>query len=284
MSLHAECRCCDGKTEPVGSTLVLGKYPVAYQRCTNCGFVQTETPFWLEESYSNPMTSYDLGGISRPTLNSLLTKALLTVFFDENKPALDFGGGYGVFTRWMRDIGYNFWHYDAHAPNLFAQGFAIDMAATAQHFELATAFEVFEHLPQPVQTLGQILEVADSVFFSTDIVPEPTPSFEDWRYFGPEHGQHVAFYSKDSLRVLAARFGARFVTAPNGYHMITRKKISDRLFRWTLRPAVRTAINLLHRRPTLLTTDFYSAMARAKAVTAAVEASHRTDDLKSTRP
>jgi hypothetical protein len=32
---------------------------------------------------------------------------------------LDFGGGYGVFTRWMRDEGYDFFHYDQQ-PQLMA--------------------------------------------------------------------------------------------------------------------------------------------------------------------
>jgi hypothetical protein len=39
--------------------------------------------------------------------------------------------------------------------------------------------------------------------FSTLLVPEPAPKLEDWWYYGLEHGQHIAFYTRKSLAVLA---------------------------------------------------------------------------------
>ena len=65
---------------------------------------------------------------------------------------LDFGGGYGVFTRWMRDEGYDFFHYDQHCPNLFAPGHEADISGSVR-YELATAFEVFEHIVELAKTV-----------------------------------------------------------------------------------------------------------------------------------
>ena len=104
------CWCCNEISSYYETANVLGRHKVRYYRCPDCGFIQTESPFWLAESYKSPMTSYDLGGISRPTLNSVLTKAVINWFFDPGGRFLDFGGGYGVFTRWMRDEGYDFFH------------------------------------------------------------------------------------------------------------------------------------------------------------------------------
>ena len=257
------CGCCRAETQLHGRARILGKYPISYFRCPVCGFIQTEAPFWLAESYANPMTSYDLGGISRPTLNSAMTKAVLSTCFDPVGCCLDFGGGYGVFTRWMRDIGYDFRHYDKHCANLFANGFNADMSG-ATRYELATAFEVFEHLPEPISILESIFQLTDSILLTTELLPEPAPSLEDWPYFGPEHGQHIAFYTAASLRRLAAQFGARYIEGHQSFHLLTRRDISPERFRVVLRSRVRRAINFFYRRPSLLPTDFEAARILAK--------------------
>ena len=47
------CKICQGETATVFSKMVLGKHEVAYHRCGSCGFVQTDEPFWLEETYAS---------------------------------------------------------------------------------------------------------------------------------------------------------------------------------------------------------------------------------------
>ncbi len=42
-------------------------------------------------------------------------------------PFLDYAGGYGVFTRLMRDIGFDFYWHDPYTQNLFANGFEKDI-------------------------------------------------------------------------------------------------------------------------------------------------------------
>ena len=228
-----------------------------------CGFIQTEPPFWLAESYKSPMTSYDLGGISRPTLNSVLTKAVINWFFDAGGRFLDFGGGYGVFTRWMRDEGYDFFHYDQHCPNLFAPGHDADISGSVR-YELVTAFEVFEHIAEPAKTVARVLSISDSVLFSTELLPVPAPPITDWWYYGPEHGQHIAFFTRVALQQLAARFSANYYTDGGIIHLISRRHISERIFRLVLHPKVRALVNRFYRRKTLLWEDFAIAMRQAK--------------------
>jgi hypothetical protein len=242
---------------------VLGRYKVRYYCCPACGFIQTEPPFWLAESYKSPMTSYDLGGISRPTLNSFLTKAVVSWFFDAGGRFLDFGGGYGVFTRWMRDEGYNFFHYDQHCPNLFAARHEGDISGSVR-YELVTAFEVFEHLTEPAKTVSHLLSISDSILFSTELLPVPSPPIAEWWYYGPEHGQHIAFFTRTALQQLAARFDANFYTSGGSIHLISRRHISEKLFRLVLHPKVRALVNRFYRRKSLLEEDFAVAMRQAK--------------------
>ena len=35
------------------TAMILKKYKVNYWRCQNCGFIETDTPYWLDESYSD---------------------------------------------------------------------------------------------------------------------------------------------------------------------------------------------------------------------------------------
>jgi Methyltransferase domain len=257
------CRCCQAAVIPFDAATVLFKYPVQYYRCASCGFIQTEDPYWLAESYGHPMTAYDLGGVSRPTANSAATKAVIDVFFDPDGPFVDFGGGYGVFTRWMRDIGYDFWHSDAHCSNLFAQGFEADLSG-ASRYELATSFEVFEHLSDPAEKVNLLFKLTDSIFLTTELLPDPVPPVDSWWYFGPEHGQHISFYTPKSLSVLAQRFGATYVASGSIFHLLTRKHISERWFRRVVKPNLSKLIYLLWRRSSLLPRDFQEAMDRAK--------------------
>ena len=258
-----QCRCCSAASNFYDTANVLGRYRIRYYRCSDCGFIETEPPFWLEESYRNPMTSYDLGGVSRPTLNSVLTKAVVNWFFNPDGRFLDYGGGYGVFTRWMRDQGYNFFHYDQHCPNLFASTHEGPISGSVK-YELVTAFEVLEHLPEPAKTVGDLLSISDSIFFSTELLPVPTPRVADWWYYGPEHGQHIAFFTRVSLQRLAARFAANFYTNGVSPHLISRRKISEKTLRFVLHPRIRASINWFHPRKTLLDEDFAIAMRKAK--------------------
>jgi len=100
---------------------ILNKYDVAYYICPNCGFIQTENPYWLEESYSKAIATADTGIMSRNLQNA--PDLLFFMRFINGANFLDFGGGHGILTRIMRDYGYNFYHYDKYAENLFANGF-----------------------------------------------------------------------------------------------------------------------------------------------------------------
>ena len=66
-----------GPTELLFSARVLNKFNVRYYRCIETGYIQTETPYWLDEAYSSAITSLDLGLASRNCENVELTSRII---------------------------------------------------------------------------------------------------------------------------------------------------------------------------------------------------------------
>ena len=60
-----KCKICSSESKYFAAAKLLNKYDVKYFECSNCGFIQTETPYWLKDAYSEGITSSDIGLASR---------------------------------------------------------------------------------------------------------------------------------------------------------------------------------------------------------------------------
>jgi len=128
-----------------------------------------------------------------------------------------------------------FW-FDRYCQNLFANGFEADIE-DGKKYELLTAFEVFEHLADPMSEIQAMSKVSDNILFSTDLLPSPAPPINKWWYYAPEHGQHIAFFTLKSLMVLAERLGAHLCSNKGtNMHLITKHHKSDTIFNYVTRP------------------------------------------------
>ncbi len=200
---------------------------------------------WLPEAYLSPIDVVDTGYVQRNIQASAVTAALIESVADPKGKFIDFGAGYGLLVRLMRDRGYDFYWKDKHATNLFARGFEWCNSTPA---ELITAFEVFEHLPNPRETIQELASLSDMVLFTTEVLPQPTPKLDDWWYFGLSHGQHVSFYGLRSLYELAAAGGYRCITDGVSWHLFTRRKIRGSVIMRAKRRSVQLVTKLLHPR------------------------------------
>ena len=214
----------NGDTTYLFSAKVLGKYDVKYYGCNDTGFIQTEDPHWLPEAYSSAITSLDLGILYRNIKLSKIVIQIISRFFNPDGLFLDYAGGYGIFTRLMRDNGYNFYHHDQFCENLFAKHFELNDLKINPKFELTTAFELFEHLSNPLEEIEAILSYSDTILFSTELVPDQKITKpEDWWYIAPETGQHISFYTKKSLEIIATKLNLNFYTNELDLHMLTQR-------------------------------------------------------------
>ncbi|HTB07767.1 MAG TPA: class I SAM-dependent methyltransferase, partial [Bacteroidia bacterium] len=140
---------------------------------------------------------------------------------------IDYGGGYGLFVRMMRDKGFQFYRYDTYCQNLFALHFDFK-DSTVKKFDILTAFEVFEHLANPLEEIEKMLEMSDNLIFSTIIAPVSSNEFDKWWYRAPLSGQHVSFYTIDSLKLIAKKYGKHFYSNNQNFHIISGKEIDDK--------------------------------------------------------
>jgi 2-polyprenyl-3-methyl-5-hydroxy-6-metoxy-1,4-benzoquinol methylase len=164
------CKICNGNTFIHDKAQILNKYLVNYYYCQNCGFLQTEEPYWLNESYSKVIARSDTGIITRNFENA--TNLLLFLKFIPQGACLDFGGGHGILTRIMRDYGYDFYHYDKYAENLFASGFEGNLN---NRYKVVTSFENFEHFVTPLEEIEKLVDISEILYFSTYLLIPPPP-------------------------------------------------------------------------------------------------------------
>ena len=248
------CKVCDSASAPFGVARVLGRIDVRYFQCPSCRFVQTEAPYWLAEAYSSALIAADVGAVQRNLDLAAVTQAVIQQFFRADATFLDNGGGYGLFVRLMRDRGLDFRWHDPHAASLLSMGF--EAAPNESGFELVTAFEVLEHLVDPVPEIDAMLRRGGALLCTTELLPATNPKPGEWWYYAPSGGQHVSLYTLESMRRLARRFGCHLVSNGASLHLFSRRRVSERVFRLVTRRRVSAVLNRVRRRPSLIAADF----------------------------
>ena len=232
------CKICDSEISKIFEEKILDKYVVDYFHCISCGFIQTEEPYWISEAYNSAIANMDTGLLERNQKIALVLPLLIKTHFNKYAKFLDYGAGYGVLVRLMRDKNLDFYWQDYFCENIFSKGFDVEkLSKEEQKFELITAFEVFEHMVNPVEELEKILSYGESILFSTNLIPnkfkaEVEPEkLKSWWYLSQETGQHTSLYTQKALEKLGKKFDLNFYT--NGYnlHLFTRKKINPIIFK-----------------------------------------------------
>lgn len=231
------CNICQGQTEYIFTSKILRKYSVAYYCCKTCGFLQTESPYWLDEAYTDAIVSADTGVLARNLYSREKTAVLIHRFFDVSGRFVDFAGGYGILTRAMRDTGFDFYWHDKYAPNLLARGF--EYTEGLKSVELVTAFECFEHFVHPMAEIEKMLAIAPNILFSTHLLPSPVPAPDAWWYYAPLQGQHISFYSLQTIEYIARKFNLTLRSNGSHFHLLTKKSIRKGAFKGALNHAKR---------------------------------------------
>lgn len=258
------CPICESVSTEYCAAKTLGRYDVQYFRCSQCQFIFTETPYWLNEAYDSAITKLDIGLIIRNETTVPIVKTIINKWFNPSGQFIDYGGGYGMLVRMMRDRGFDFYRQDIYCDNLYAESFDIKDVAPFKA-ELLTAFEVFEHLDNPVKELEKMLVLSDSIMFSTDVQPFDHVTPESWWYFIPETGQHVSLYSRKSLQALADRFNLYYNWDDQNFHLFSKKKISNNLFKSMTHPRWGRWYNkFVGERSSLLNKDFIGIQNRLR--------------------
>lgn len=274
-----ECHLCGCTAVYQFDQPMLGHYIARYFRCRRCDLLQVEAAPWLDSVYQDAVHPCDVRMVSRNLAMRECCQRIIARYCPQGQRFLDYGGGTGLFTRLMRDAGYEFYRHDAYAPNLFARYFdRQNLPVELRHFDLVTCFEVVEHALDPASIWDELFTNAPLLLCSTCLLPEwPPDRLRNWPYLGSEHGQHLAFYSPRTLAWLATRYGKHHHSAGDLHFFAPfpvpdfpkivfppvswRKRLAPALRRWLSR-----AENGVHRQ-SLLDADAEAALRRTLEAT-----------------
>ncbi|BBO79508.1 hypothetical protein DSCO28_00740 [Desulfosarcina ovata subsp. sediminis] len=224
------CRCCSGSDLKLAfRSKVLDKYAVDYVVCRQCCLLQAVNPHWLVEAYDESINVSDTGIMSRNLgfrdFTALTLWGMQGLNRMKSSRYMDFGGGYGIFVRLMRDVGLDFYWSDEYSRNLLARGFE----ANHEHYDAVVAFEVFEHLVHPLESFEEIFSLSPTLIFSTELYPTQPPDPKQWWYYGFSHGQHITFFNRRTLDYVAYVLGLNLLTDGHGLHVLSRDTVSGKI-------------------------------------------------------
>lgn len=225
------CPLCGNEASFLFERAVLGKYTTPYQHCSTCDYVFVPKAHWLAEAYSEAIVESDTDIAARNIFTSLRLAALLYLAFHERGQGrfADVAGGYGLLTRLMRDLGFDFYWSDSYAKNILARGF--EYSEVLGPCDAVTAIEVLEHTVDPAAFIRDNLArcKSDTLIFTTEVFPDGKPPAADkWSYYAFETGQHISFFSARGLAILGERLGLRYIRQGR-LHILTRRNPSPTL-------------------------------------------------------
>jgi len=201
--------------------LRLAGIPIYYAICGDCGFCfAPEFGDWSVEEFEARIYNKDYILVDpdyvekRPRGNAAM---LLSMFAGQDTAIrhLDYGGGNGLLSRLLRESNWNSSTYD---PFVDRQR-PVDSLGK---FNLITAFEVFEHVPnaQELMTnLRTLLSPDGLILFSTLLSDGNIEAKKrlNWWYASPRNG-HVSLFSRKSLEILAHNSNWKFGSFSTGFH------------------------------------------------------------------
>jgi len=197
--------------------MILGKYECYAFSCPDCGFLQIVDPHWLSEAYTDAIADSDTGLVARNISLSNQLSPLLFYLFGTDGIYVDFAGGTGLLVRLMRDIGFDYYWNDQYCQNIHARGFEFDI--NDRMYDVVTAFEVLEHVQDPVSFLMDTLEKTKAKVFviSTECFEGLPPDYNEWWYYSFHSGQHISFYQIKTLKYIASCLDLSFINVGSLY-------------------------------------------------------------------
>lgn len=201
-------------------------FKICYKICPVCNYlVAVDLCNWEKKQFEDHIYNKDYIVFDpdyvekRPHQNHKLLSTLIKSEISSIRH-LDYGGGNGLLSSLMKRSG---WDSESYEPFSTASKFP------HRKFNVITAFEVLEHVPNPnvlMQNIIRLMEDSAIFIFSTLLsdgnikLNEPL----NWWYAAPRNG-HISLFSKRSLEILSNKYYLDYTCLNNSLHVFSRKSI-----------------------------------------------------------
>lgn len=200
--------------------LLLSGIPIWYNRCERCGLLFTtafddwQVSDYQQAIYNQAYERVDPDYVSRRAeQNADMIASMLPG--EREVRLMDYGGGNGTLSRLLQARGLDAHSWDPMNSEPFPQD---------ETFSVVTAFEVFEHTPDPHETLHEalaLLEPEGVLLFSTLLMEQADRRLMDHWYIAPRNG-HITLHTRRSLAHLFAEHGCQVNHLSNSLHLAKR--------------------------------------------------------------
>lgn len=210
----------------LGELLPPAGIPIEYVMCQSCSFCfAPEICAWPMEEFEKKIYNDDYVRLDPDYVDARpkASATMLLSMFSQLPPTvrhLDYGGGNGKLAGHLRAANWQSTSYDPFVDR------TLDVGELGK-FDLITAFEVFEHVPDVaalMSNLSTLLVPNGVVLFSTLLSDGHlrAGAAPDWWYLSPRNG-HISLFSSASLAALAPRYGWGFGSFSEGTHVFCRE-------------------------------------------------------------
>jgi len=233
------CRICGADTRAAGSKAgVRIDRQFALRRCIQCGFAFVAEPWTdysaiYDEAYyegrgSDPLIdfAFEFENPDRTVRRHEWRGWDLLVHEDHPGPVdwLDFGCGCGTLVRYVNGLGRDrVWGFDTGvwAERARAAGVPIltegELKTREGQFDVITAVDVLEHIPEPVGVLKQLrrlMKTGGRLYPITQNAETAPRDIRRWSYVQPEI--HVSFFTPRSMAAALQQSGFEPAPLPTG--------------------------------------------------------------------
>jgi hypothetical protein len=220
-TLHGVCDLNKSCEERRGSFLPLAGVPIYYHRCDACGLIFTRAfDLWSKADYLQHIYNDDYVKVDPDyvDIRSRDNAALILSFIkpELHPRVLDYGGGNGRLAKLLTDAGIDALGWDPMNGD--------PLSSPAGSFDLVTAFEVLEHTPDPLVSLGEALSLVNdsgAMLFSTLLSNTTVRRGVNHWYIAPRNG-HITIFTRSALTKLLASFGFQLHSVNEGLHIAVR--------------------------------------------------------------
>ena len=204
----SKCKICDSFDFTEQEVLIFGESKQTLKQCRYCWCAFFENPKWLEKSYQRAITDLDTGILQRSDdIANVLTPFIISK--KGNQSGVDFGGGYGLLARRLRDRGFEWQSIDPMVENIFPG----QSEPYAQSYGIVSLIEVLEHLVDPLEEMTKLADNSEQIYISTLLIK---PNF------------------RNSLKIMATKMKMHAYTNGSNLHVLSHGKINIRQ-KWILK-------------------------------------------------